>query len=66
MPWLQSHDPTRQPAGDSPGPLGVGRERGPLTCMTRELPADFDVALTGFEAVDGTHVVQPPTCHKVP
>ena len=34
--------------------------------MSRELPADLDVALPGFEAVDGAHVVQPPTCHEVP
>lgn len=64
MSWLQNHGP---PASRGlPGTLQDGRKRGPLTCMTRELPADLDVALTGFEAVDGTHVVQPPTCRKVP
>ena len=42
-------------------PLGLS-----LTCVSRQLPADLDVALPGFEAVDGTHVVQPPTGHEVP
>lgn len=34
--------------------------------MCREFPADLDIALTGLEVVDGAHVVQSPTCHKVP
>lgn len=28
------------------------RERQLLTCVSREFPADLDIALTGFEAVD--------------
>ena len=43
------------------GTLGLS-----LTCVSRQLPTDLDVALPGFEAVDGTHVVQPPTGHEVP
>lgn len=70
MPWLQSRDPPASQPASQPGtsldPSGWDGKRGPLTCMTREFPADLDIALTGFEAVDGTHVVQPPTCHKVP
>lgn len=58
-PWLQSGVP-------GPLPRGMGREGHSLTCVSRELPADLDIALTGLEAVDGAHVVQPPTGHEVP
>lgn len=55
--WLQ---------GRSPQGRGFQGPSVSLTCVSRELPADLDVALPGFEAVDGAHVVQPPTCHEVP
>lgn len=59
-PWL------RVTTGQGPGfPGPLHRKRG-LTCVGREFPADLNIALTGFEAVDGTHVVQTPTRYKVP
>ena len=62
MPWLQSHN---SPTPGLPWSPQDGKTVS-LTCVSREFPADLDIALTGFEAIDRAHVVQPPTRHKVP
>jgi hypothetical protein len=51
--------------GQPPTPMPLSGQ-APLTSVARQLPADPDIALSGFEAVDGADVVQTPTGHKVP
>lgn len=47
------------------GAVRAGEAGAELTCVPRQLPADSDVALSGFQVVDGADVVQAPTGHVI-